>query len=656
MDGPVRGRFASLSDDDDESSLRASLSSRSDEDEFPRHLPQEDEIRKFPPRISTEDDGFRKGSETGTPRSGSFSPLVQSFAALSTQSAFSFSPKACSLGLSRATIAGDLPFSSHILPPASIEPTTPSRPTKTPLCESQDFIFTSRLTPSSQVRTIYRPESKSSRIFAETPARKSTPKHTRNPLCPISSHPSSPPSFSSSSKRTPVKGKANNESRLKVPLKNESPIWFDFRKASPNATLPVSADSPLPQGASTLNSVSDEFTLKPSRVMSPPARFSNRRFSLGGELLPSPARSWPEAHDRKDAGSAYDRTSPVVCEPRHIGALTPNEPKNMVAPSRPRKKGSGTSVANRCLLNSPMAGAPPRAPSIDDVPDLPTEACPMVISNSSDTRGSKVVRRHSVVTSASVPVRAPEASPTNVRVNSSPVIVRRSSLVHGPSGAAAASLRQSPEDERNELVRCRNLTGVMVRHGMKLLCLDWDLTVVACHTKSKWYGSAEQLERWIRPVFRNLISAALQTNMRIAFVSFSGQADFINEALRIAFGARAEQFVVRCSDKKWGLKDDVFSRMFPRAKQNDASKLSHICSAATFFNNGDKENSNPQTSNIQPHNIVLIDDDQDNVVDAGKHDVHSVHMDTNNPSKFLKRLEELCGIALTSPLSLHMTD
>ena len=42
----------------------------------------------------------------------------------------------------------------------------------------------------------------------------------------------------------------------------------------------------------------------------------------------------------------------------------------------------------------------------------------------------------------------------------------------------------------------------MVARGIKVLALDFDMTLVACHTRSQWYGTAEELARYTRGSFR----------------------------------------------------------------------------------------------------------------------------------------------------------
>merc|ERR1712125_147199 len=71
--------------------------------------------------------------------------------------------------------------------------------------------------------------------------------------------------------------------------------------------------------------------------------------------------------------------------------------------------------------------------------------------------------------------------------------------------------------------------------GIKMIALDFDLTLVRIHTSGKWNRSATELAAFVRPIFRSLIPGLINRGMILAIVTFSPQADLIERLLRVAF-------------------------------------------------------------------------------------------------------------------------
>ena len=48
------------------------------------------------------------------------------------------------------------------------------------------------------------------------------------------------------------------------------------------------------------------------------------------------------------------------------------------------------------------------------------------------------------------------------------------------------------------------------QRGVNFLAIDFDLTMVNCHTGGRWQGSTADLASKVRPIFRSLIPLAIQ--------------------------------------------------------------------------------------------------------------------------------------------------
>jgi len=205
-----------------------------------------------------------------------------------------------------------------------------------------------------------------------------------------------------------------------------------------------------------------------------------------------------------------------------------------------------------------------------------------------------------------------------------------------PRKSRKLDLASPPPSKRRirHLDDLRCLTDAMARKGIKLLALDWDDTLISVHTRGQFCGLAKEIEPKIRPVFRELIVAAVASKLRVAIVSFSGQQNVIRGALNIAFPG--VDFILRCSDKQWNVSEKTLRGYF-RCIPESPAKLKHLYSAAAQLCQADKEN----RVVIKPANIVLIDDDEQNVKNARNNDVRAIQLIPDDPKGFLHELGQL---------------
>jgi hypothetical protein len=73
--------------------------------------------------------------------------------------------------------------------------------------------------------------------------------------------------------------------------------------------------------------------------------------------------------------------------------------------------------------------------------------------------------------------------------------------------------------------------------GINFLALDFDQTILDIHTGGNWKGSLEELFPHIRPVYAQLIVAALTNGMEVAVVTFTHQTKFVRGVLNHIFSA-----------------------------------------------------------------------------------------------------------------------
>jgi hypothetical protein len=171
---------------------------------------------------------------------------------------------------------------------------------------------------------------------------------------------------------------------------------------------------------------------------------------------------------------------------------------------------------------------------------------------------------------------------------------------------------------------CQKIVGRMKHHGIRLLALDWDLTVLDCHTRNNWYGPATELARHIRPLFKHLMNQALAADMSVAIVTFSEQARLVRDAVAHAIpaadgepGGGGSRIIVRGCDQSWD-SSEIFDRYFDRdlvcdeePGSNAFGKLPHLASAMCEVERREGGLA------IDHDEVLLVDDDRQNCMIAG---------------------------------------
>jgi len=73
------------------------------------------------------------------------------------------------------------------------------------------------------------------------------------------------------------------------------------------------------------------------------------------------------------------------------------------------------------------------------------------------------------------------------------------------------------------------------RAGIKLLAIDFDLTLIDVHTEGCWTGSAAALASRVRPCIKEVVDEALGSGIHVAVVTFSSQVTLISKVLVLLF-------------------------------------------------------------------------------------------------------------------------
>ncbi|OQR94702.1 ATP-binding Cassette (ABC) superfamily [Achlya hypogyna] len=212
----------------------------------------------------------------------------------------------------------------------------------------------------------------------------------------------------------------------------------------------------------------------------------------------------------------------------------------------------------------------------------------------------------------STPVKAP---PTPAKAASTPVKppVEEPSVASLPPTTLSETLAPplSPSIPLVEDAPLQRIVAGLAARQCRLVCLDFDRTLIDIHTNGDWSSSAAHLATHLRPLFVPLLQHLHAHGVFLAVTTFSPQHELIKEMLRLAMGATvADAIVVRADVATWTLDDDVPD--VPRHVLADRGhKLPYLVSSAVAVG-------------VPVRDAVLIDDDATNLHRVAEFGVHTV--------------------------------
>jgi len=178
------------------------------------------------------------------------------------------------------------------------------------------------------------------------------------------------------------------------------------------------------------------------------------------------------------------------------------------------------------------------------------------------------------------------------------------------------------------------LVAHLKRKGVRMMTLDWDNTVISIHTKNGWYETGEELSRWVRDPFRQLIQAALKAGIFVAIVTFSIQTDLIIDALKHVFPRCCKKIPVFGNDESWDCSCAMMKKFYKKTVARQG-KLTHMCAAAA--SSLKKRCKKP----IVCSDVLLIDDDKNNINTARDQGVRACWLCPESPNAIFWRLKQL---------------
>ena len=93
----------------------------------------------------------------------------------------------------------------------------------------------------------------------------------------------------------------------------------------------------------------------------------------------------------------------------------------------------------------------------------------------------------------------------------------------------------------SDAVLARTIIATLVRKGVKVLALDFDMTIISVHTNGYWRQTTPKLAEHVRPCFKALLQEAIaEPDIYVCVVTYSIQPVLIRDVLQWVLPQRCE--------------------------------------------------------------------------------------------------------------------
>lgn len=178
----------------------------------------------------------------------------------------------------------------------------------------------------------------------------------------------------------------------------------------------------------------------------------------------------------------------------------------------------------------------------------------------------------------------------------------------------------------NSIIKTLNC---LVTNGIRLICIDFDNTLLSISTYGKWDGSAQDLSDYIRPVFVKFIKKCILKNIHIAIVTFSSQEQLVNDCLQFVFQNFGNKIHIRTTNQPNTSSSKYCNVIKKKIKMLKKNPLMLSVASDIFLKTNET---------ISPKQILLIDDDWKNISTARKSGFKVYHFTNEKELRMIKDL------------------
>ncbi|KXJ18869.1 uncharacterized protein LOC110231704 [Exaiptasia diaphana] len=150
----------------------------------------------------------------------------------------------------------------------------------------------------------------------------------------------------------------------------------------------------------------------------------------------------------------------------------------------------------------------------------------------------------------------------------------------------------------------------LLASGIKLVAVDFDLTILNVHTRGFWQFTSKMLATRVRPCFQKFLTVAVNSDLHVAIVTQSPQVSLVQEVMEQTLpDCDTGRIVIRGADGTWKMLKGV----------SKEGKQQHIESAIKYLEKTRK-------AKISAKNVILIDDDITNLEIAKSSKMHTLQI------------------------------
>lgn len=156
------------------------------------------------------------------------------------------------------------------------------------------------------------------------------------------------------------------------------------------------------------------------------------------------------------------------------------------------------------------------------------------------------------------------------------------------------------------------LAAAIADHGVRLVAVDFDRTIVNVHTKGRWRGSAGALASHVRPFFRKFLLALQRHGLWVCVCTFSVQAELVRNVCCTALGGKVSRVYLRALDGSWvqpSVRTTAKGWQGVDVSIKGGGKLGHMFSTVLDIATRTGEY-------ITPAQTLFLDDDMENIFKA----------------------------------------
>lgn len=172
-----------------------------------------------------------------------------------------------------------------------------------------------------------------------------------------------------------------------------------------------------------------------------------------------------------------------------------------------------------------------------------------------------------------------------------------------------------------EAARAQAFVQNLVEMQVKVLAIDFDLTLVGMHTGGRWWGSAETLSRNVRPLWKTVVPLCQKFGIEVSVVTLSRQTKLISNVLKLSLDCDATKIRIRGGE---GMHLVTETGDVDSANTQGCRKQKHIDSIL-------QSRIEHSEGHVAPHQIVLVDDDSLNVHEALDQGMRGLLFNPDNP-------------------------